>query len=50
MKSVKILLGASLAALMMTSISSPVFAEEVTLNGAGCFPVGHPVKTVGSFY
>ncbi len=41
MKSVKMVLGAILAALMMTSLNSPAFAKEITLNGAGCFPVGH---------
>jgi len=44
MKSVKMVLGAILAALMMTSLNSPAFAKEITLNGAGCFPVGHPVS------
>ncbi|MBC8260150.1 MAG: TRAP transporter substrate-binding protein DctP [SAR324 cluster bacterium] len=43
-KAIKVIIGASFIAMMMTSITTPVFAGEVTLNGAGCFPIGHPVS------
>ena len=35
---------AGVAAIMMTGLTTPASSAERTINGAGCFPVGHPVS------
>ncbi|MDP6790439.1 MAG: hypothetical protein QGH58_00885, partial [Arenicellales bacterium] len=35
---------AGVAAIMLTGLTTPASSAERTINGAGCFPVGHPVS------
>ncbi len=35
---------AGMTAILMAGMTAPASSAEVTLNGAGCFPVGHPVS------
>lgn len=35
---------AGVTAIMMAGMAVPAMSAEVTINGAGCFPIGHPVS------
>ncbi len=35
---------AGVAAVAMAGMIAPAMSAEVTLKGAGCFPIGHPVS------
>ncbi len=43
-KAISKTLGVALTAIMVGGIATPAMSQETTLNGAGCFPIGHPVS------
>ncbi len=43
-KSIAATIGAGVTAAVLAGLATPAMSQEVTLNGAGCFPIGHPVS------